>query len=527
VGACLVGVMAACSQGSSTPWPVAGHPTLTARQASAEREAGSAPTLPSALPGVVPPRCVNAPSGWLDRELDSPGGQNAPASKQVPFDLNPPVQGYLDRTYAACGQALGVHLAAWNPTRVVVEALRVGWYRGGTARLVWRSAPVLVRRQHTLPTQARVTQDNQWPTALTIRPDASWAPGLYLIRFRALDHAAPDTYQPLYVLTSGPHAAYLAIGADLTQLAYGKAGGVSLYRGPGGTAEQARENRAYVASTHRALQGPGTYQLLSMDVPLAIFLAHHRITADWTSDMSLDADASQVEGYATIVIPGHSEYWTRRNYDTLTQAVDGGTNLAVLGANEIYWQTRLTRDAQGSVASMAVYRSAAADPTRRPQDETVQWRQAPLRRDPAALTGLGMAGVGVVGDGRVVSSPSWLFRGTGLQVGGVLKGVYGYEADGPGDPRAPTNEQILLRSQARDTVGHHVVAATGYHSTASGAGVFNAGTTEWVCAITDLCHFSGSRDGDVRSDLDRLTVNLLSAFARPRAGVQHPSTATG
>lgn len=486
-----------------------------------------AATLSSALPGVVPPRCDNAPRGWLDRELNSPGGLTVPASRQVPFDLNPPVQGYLDRTYAACGQTLGVHLAAWNATQVVVEALRVGWYRGGTARLVWRSAPVLVRRQHTLPTQARVTQDNQWPTTLTLRPDASWAPGLYLIRFRAVDHTAPDTYQPLYVLTSGAQAAYLAIGSDLTQLAYGKAGGASLYQGPGGTVEEARKKRAYVASTHRALQGPGTYQLLSMDVPLAVFLAHHHITADWTSDMSLDADPSQVDGYATIVIPGHSEYWTRRNYDTLTHAVDGGTNLAVLGANEIYWQTRLRRDARGSVASMAVYRSAATDPMTSPQDKTVQWRQAPLRRDPAALTGLGMAGVGIVGDGTVVSTPSWLFRGTGLQVGAVLKGVYGYEGDGPDDPHAPANEQILLRSQARDTVGHHVVAATGYHSTASGAGVFDAGTTEWLCAITDLCHFSGSRDGDVRSDLDRLTVNLLSAFARPRAGVQHPSTPTG
>jgi hypothetical protein len=367
-----------------------------------------------------------------------------------------------------------------------------------------------------------VTQDNNWPTTLTLTPRASWAPGLYVVRFHAPDGNAPDTYQPLYVLTSGEHARYLAIGSDLTQLAYDHAGGSSLYWGPGATDATRRADRAYVASTHRALAGSGESQLLSMDVPLAVVLGRHHVTADWTSDMSLDANPAQVDGYATILIPGHSEYWTRRNYDTLSTAVARGTNLAVLGANELYWQTRLRRDSAGSVASMTVYRSGTLDPAALAADKTTQWRDAPLRRDPAALTGLGMSGVGIEGSGTVVSTPPWLFHGTGLSVGMVLPHMYGNEGDGPTDPHDPADTQVLFRSLATTTHHTQVVLATAYHVASSGAGVFNAGTTEWLCSIVDMCG-SSTRTNEVRHALDQLTGNLLAAFSAPRAGLLHPS----
>jgi hypothetical protein len=505
--------------------PTSGTATLSTRQAIVEHEPqATAPgVLPGTLPGVVAPRCVNAPQGWLDRELARPGRITVPGERESPRGDNPLVQGYLDRTYAACGEHLGIHLAATSRTRVVVEAIRVGAYHGFTGRLVWRSAPVVVHRQVTLPRQPHVTQDNAWPRTLDVTPDPSWAPGLYLIRFHAVDGAAPDAYQPLYVLTSGVHAAYLAIGADLTQLAYNKAGGSSLYFGPGDTTAQQHASRAYIASTHRALAGTGVNQLLGMDVPLAVFLGRHHITADWTSDMSLDADPTQVKGYATIIIPGHSEYWTRRNYDTLETAVAHGTNLAVLGANELYWQTRVRRDSLGDVASMTVYRSATLDPDTTPADKTTEWRDAPLIRDPAALTGLGMSGVGIVGDGTVESTPLWLFQGTGLVSGTVLPHVYGNEGDGPVDRHTPANDEILLRSAATTTANKTVQLATAYHSTPGGAGVFDAGTTEWLCSIADLC--ATTRTPEVRRALDQLTANLLEAFSTPRAGLRHPSTA--
>jgi hypothetical protein len=405
---------------------------------------------------------------------------------------------------------------------VVVSAIRVGWYHGSTGRVVWQSPPVLVRRHSTLPVPAHVTEDNAWPTALTITPRGTWAPGLYLVRFRAVNRSVPDTYQPLYVLTSGQHAAYLTVGADLTQLAYNKAGGTSLYFGPGSTTAAQHASRAYIASTHRALLNTGIRQLLSMDVPLAVFLGRHGLTADWTSDMSLDADPAQATGYATIVIPGHSEYWTRRNYDTLTAVVGQGTNLAVLGANELYWQTRVRRDAAGDVASMTVYRFANLDPETDPAAKTTQWRDGPLRRDPATLTGLGMSGVGIEGDATVVGTPAWLFRGTGLHIGSVLPHVYGNEGDGPADRNTPANLEILFRATATVSGDRHVQLATAYHAAPSGAGVFNAGTTIWLCAIEDRC-FTGSVSTQVRHALDQLTVNLLVAFATPKAGLAHPS----
>ncbi|NYG08363.1 hypothetical protein BJ986_002850 [Phycicoccus badiiscoriae] len=519
--------LAACTLGSGATLPTSGSATLAAHPSSVvnEPQATAAGALPPELPGVVAPRCVNATPGWFERELASPGQRvQLPRGRSAVQADEPAVQGYLDRTYAACGEHLGVHLAATTPTRVVVEAIRVGDYHGFRGRLVWRSAPVAVGRHPHLPMPAHVTQDNAWPTTLDVMPTATWSPGLYVIRFHDLDKGAADTYQPLYVLTSGQHAAYLAIGSDLTQLAYNQAGGRSLYFGDGSTKESQRLHRAYVASTHRALLTTGGGALFAMDVPLAVLLARHHITADWTSDMSLDADPTQLNGYATAILPGHSEYWTRRNYDTLSIAVGHGTNLAVLGANEIYWQPRLQRDSLGNVTSMTVYRLKALDPTTVQTDKTTEWRDAPLSRDPASLTGLGMSGVGIQGDGVVQSTPAWLFKGTGLKVGSVLPRLYGNEGDGPLDPHAPPNTQILLRSNAQLPNHKTVVVATAYYSAPSGAGVFNAGTTEWVCGITDLCT-EPPRSTQVRRAADQITANLLAAFARPRAGLRYPSKA--
>ena len=70
-----------------------------------------------------------------------------------------------------------------------------------------------------------------------------------------------------------------------------------------------------------------------MDVPLAVFLGRHGLTADWTSDMSLDADPAQATGYATIVIPGHiSDKAQGENLIAETQKQLGPVDILVCNA---------------------------------------------------------------------------------------------------------------------------------------------------------------------------------------------------
>ena len=82
---------------------------------------------------------------------------------------------------------------------------------------------------------------------------------------------------------------------------------------------------------------------------------------------------------------------------------------------------------------------------------------------------------------------------------------------------------------------HGVVFASGpnrpslitaaYYSAPSGAGVFAAGTTYWVCGLDSTCPNSATPQATSVA-LQQITLNLLTAFAIPKAGRLHPSVAT-
>ena len=63
-----------------------------------------------------PPRsftatCVNARPGWADRETSAgPGVSGLPDPRTEP--VNGPVVGFLDQTWARCGESVGLHLHA-------------------------------------------------------------------------------------------------------------------------------------------------------------------------------------------------------------------------------------------------------------------------------------------------------------------------------------------------------------------------------------------------------------------------------
>jgi hypothetical protein len=417
---------------------------------------------------------------------------------------------------------LVLHLATDGRTRARVVALRVGSYRGGPLRVVWRSGPVPVAPQRPpAAPAARSSVIAHWPVSLRIPVTAGWPPGLYLLRLEAVDGDGAPSWLPLRVRTSGEHAPRLVISSDLTQLAYNSYGDVSLYARSGIARLEQDQGRAYVAATDRPLAGSGLAQVFSMEVPLARLLDAHHLTADWTTDSSFDADPSQAADYPSVVLPGHSEYWTRTMYDALAADVAAGTNLAVLGANEIYWQARLHRDATGRLVGMTVFRNAAIDPVADRALVTVQWRQAPLDRDPAALTGAGMAGVGAFGDLSVAAMPAWLFAGVPVSLGTKLIGAVGNEADGVEPPggHSPANVQILLRGMVNTTDhAHPVLVTTSYYAAALGrAGIFDAGTTRWLCGAVGGCPDHQPPPGTARV-LAQLTVNVLTAFATPRQG---------
>jgi len=471
--------------------------------------------------------CTNAPTGWSRREDRRPGVGYVPM-RQVPGIGE--VGGYLDSFTAVCGQTMSVHLSSYGgPTRVRLRALRIGDYQGRGSRLVWQSRVLTAdRQQEAVPTGLDRVITERWPVATTIPVDASWPPGMYLIEIAPLG-AGRRSFIPLAVRTSGVRSPYLVLMSDLTWLAYNNYGGRSLYFGPGGTHAKREANRSYVASADRPVAGDGPEAVFVMNLPLIRFLSRNGISCDVTTDSSLDATPAQLVGQSTMLIGGHSEYWTKRMYDAAVQARDAGTNFGFLGANEIYWQGRIERDRTGRESALTVYRDSKLDRLVKanPSVTTVQWRHRPLR-DPAALVGVGMSVVGVRGPYVVNTTPVGLFAGTNLVKGSVLDLAVGNEADAQEPPTlsSPANLQVVLHGvaiAAGETQPSLITAA--YYNAPSGAGVVAAGTTFWVCHLDSSC--PGSPTPQTTSlALQQITLNLVKAFAVPRAGALHPSVAT-
>ena len=65
-------------------------------------------------------------------------------------------------------------------------------------------------------------------------------------------------------------------------------------------------------------------------------------------------------------------------------------------------------------------------------------------------------------------------------------------------------------------------ADTTYYTAQSGAGVFNAATSSWVCQLSRAC--AKTRRSEVTARVVRtVTVNLLRVFTSGPAGQRHPS----
>ena len=114
----------------------------------------------------------------------------------------------------------------------------------------------------------------------------------------------------------------------------------------------------------------------------------------------------------------------------------------------------------------------------------------------------------------VVTSPGWWgFRGTGARRGDRFAGLVGPEADRVyPNASTPRPMEVLSHSPYSLPRRHRRRAQSVYYTTDSGAGVFNAGTLRWGCALVDRCE---RPLGDRTRDFVRtVTDNFLSGVRR-------------
>jgi hypothetical protein len=360
-----------------------------------------------------------------------------------------------------------------------------------------------------------------WRPSLTVST-AGWSPGDYLLRLEASSHH--QAYVPLTVRGVSAAGRIVLVNAVTTWQAYNTWGCCDLYHGADGAfATRSRAvtfDRPYVANN-------GSGEFISRELGVVAEAERLALPLDYLTDVDLDADPGLLRGARAVVSMGHDEYWSPQMRAGLTAARNAGTNLASLGANAIFRRIRFASTRLGPDRLEVNYKIAAEDPLIGRDDAavTANWPSPPDARAESALLGDQYGcfpGRVPPGPAVIVDPTNWLFAGLHVTDGEKLPSMIGPEIDAV-QLAYPTPRpiEILLHSPVHCPRGTPRYADASYYVARSGAGVFDAGSIDWVCALDVVCgsHISGP----THVVITQVTDNLLKAFAGGPAGPQHPA----
>ncbi|HEY3292665.1 MAG TPA: N,N-dimethylformamidase beta subunit family domain-containing protein [Candidatus Nanopelagicaceae bacterium] len=439
---------------------------------------------------------------------------------------------WLDQSSVACGQTVAIkasaHLSYVAPKGPrTFEALRIGWYGGTGARLVWKSSPINLKDQK-IPVVKNVERmvETRWKTTLRFTVGKDWTPGFYLIA-SVSPRGAIESVAPLIVRSPLGTSRLLLVHSTMTWAAYNTYGGRSLYLGPGGSIVGRRIERSRVVSFDRPLEGSGALHLDRDAITLVQFIEMQGINFDQVSDVNLDQSPSISTHYSGIVFSGHAEYFTRRMFDTITADRNLGINLAFLGANNAYWQTRLDSSPIGPNRHVIVYRSSTADPVTARTQVSVKFQDPHVNTPPNMLTGTLTSGVHAYGNLHAVDIPKWLKIPLNSQINGVSGDS---EIDATvRNVAQPPNVHVLFtgKLEFRDTPGTAEeeqskfekipIQQSVWFTTPSGSAVFDAGLTTWTCNLLPSC-VSHSVDSSSEAVLQNVTTQVLTMWQQRGVG---------
>lgn len=491
----------------------------TARAASATPVVATAPPGSSAGPGVNPAaeagKLLTVPAADITAENAKPGAKHWRLTHPAgPGEL----EGYADHVSVLPGQSFALYVST-TAAHFTVHAFRAGWYGGDRAREVWTSQPVAGEKQAPAKEiRATLTDYAPWKPSLTVTT-TDWPAGSYLLRLDGDN--GKQSWVPITVRTPSVAGRVVLIKEVTTEQAYNLWGGRSLYLGKdrtfGSRARAVSFDRPYGATNGAALFFHDELALVSLAERQAIPVAY-------ATDIELDADQHYLDGARAVISEGHDEYWSRAMRATVRRGLDAGVNLAFFGANEVYRKIRFGPTALGDRRLEIDYKIVNEDPLfgKKGQEDLVtgNWRDQPAADPESTLAGSMYACF--PGDNPMVieDADSWIWAGAGVHNGQKLRGAVGIEYNHI-SLNWPTPRPIEILAHSPSTCdGRPSFADASYHVEPSGAGVFDAGTMRWVCALR---HCGPKTDASSGPILSRATLNILRAFAVGPAGKTHPA----
>ena len=505
--------------------------------------------------------CHAWPSNYVATENAKPGSGGW---RRVTHTGPTTAQFWLDTVSAACGQQVGVHLAASGTTHF--DLWRLGFYQGARGRLIssWDARPTtaLAPPPATPPSSdssdstppmstadlpANTTKPGglssaagapapidsypayasssaaAWPLSTTFRITPDMPPGLYLLMGTGPDGV--PTGAPLVVRDDlGPHALTI-VAPTLTWQAYNEWGTANLYSWPNDDGTIGDSAEADVVTFNRPTYNIWAHsQLLGQDKGLVQLVDRDRMDVNWIASQDLQRPQSVLFRTHAVVMARHDEYWSVEMRATADNLVNRGVNLIDLGGNNMYHAGRFL-------------------------DSSLRWYQVrkyhnPLHQNDDAYPISYRFVDSLVNNpqGRllgenfncispwvpfVVSDPTfWAWSPQKLRKGRSFPNIVGSESDGPQAGYATGTIFASLSPLHCTYADVDRVAGFSYRvASKSKAGVIDAGSMNWLCNLTTArCgNYPLTSDAGLQF-VTRTTERILNESAKGPLGLRHPAT---
>ncbi|HEU4943669.1 MAG TPA: N,N-dimethylformamidase beta subunit family domain-containing protein, partial [Solirubrobacterales bacterium] len=257
--------------------------------------------------------------------------------------------GFTTQTSVNLGESVTLKIARnapVSPTKTAsIAVYRMGYYEGLGGRLVHSASNVAINNDFTCgtmdPTTGHVSCAN-WAPTYTIPGSALPASGVYLAKVTA---STGEQTQVVFTVRDDsrlPKAKVLYVLPIASYAAYNTFGGKSLYYGYEGENTVSGTSRAVKVSFDRPFNRVGGYHdwFFGPDFDLLSWLESQGYDVSYTDDVRLQSNPAELKEHDTIVVSGHSEYWSLSQFNAFLAARDAGTNIASFSANTAYWKVR-------------------------------------------------------------------------------------------------------------------------------------------------------------------------------------------
>lgn len=421
------------------------------------------------------------------------------------------ISGYASLTSVAHGETIHLYVSTADPT-YTIEIFRTGWYGGlGGRRMTEAVERTGIVQEVPAPDAVGMIRCN-WrePYAVTIPND--WLSGVYLAKLTG--NPSGNQSYIMFIVRDNRRADLVFQSTVTTYQAYNNWGGKSLYafNSNGTPARKVSFDRPYASAF-----GTGGY-LFQWEYNFVRFLEREGYDVTYTTNVDTHMTAASLLRAKAFLSVGHDEYWSWEMRTHVELARDTGVHLGFFSANTCYWQIRF-EDANRTIVGykdQALSSDPLANDGNPANDHliTVKWRDVPVLRPEEALIGVMFVESQIDGD-IVIDEPShWVFAGTGLKKGDVLKGLLGYEVDAIVGDASPPGLVRLAHSPFVNDHGAPGFSDMTIFTTPRGTIVFATGTIQWSWGLDSFgdperaARESEAAKQITRNVLDRMIATL-------------------